>query len=348
MVREDIFVRTLEEYIGQIIKLKKMDEKDKNILWFRGHRNYQWALIPQLYRGIKENCSISDSVYTLMNLREDMRQQQNYAKNYQFLKNDNLNPIEWMAIAQHHGVKTRMLDWSTSAIHALLFALEDRFTQSCELKKEKELPCVWCLYPQSMNKYTVTEVLTEKKNYLKIKKLIESHEKGNIVERKNFIKSEPPHFMFESGEKEDEHLNYLYNLAYFEELFASVERDSLSICENLLLNPLYYILDKIYGRGIGIRELRLFPLAIVHPYHSERIRAQQGTFTIFPNYITKEQEDFSDIMDMRHQPGLEKCLRRIIIRYPDRIAKELMAIGAHRSWLYPEEPIVSQEIETGL
>ena len=46
MVREDIFIDTLEEYIGQIVNLKIKEEK--GVLWFRGHRNYHWSLTPTL------------------------------------------------------------------------------------------------------------------------------------------------------------------------------------------------------------------------------------------------------------------------------------------------------------
>ncbi len=219
------------------------------------------------------------------------------------------------------------------------------------------LPCVWCLFPQDMNRYTVKEVLLS--NPDKISLLITKSEKkfqnsGGIFELGTFLQrakknwKDYQYVFFESREMEDMHLNYLYNLAHFEEMLASVEKNPAAAYEGGLVNPLHYILDKIYGTGIGIKELRPLPLAIIHPYHSDRIRAQQGTFTIFPDYITEERENFSEIADMRYMSGTEERLHRLILRYPDRIAKELMSIGAHRSWLYPEEPIVSQEIESGL
>lgn len=354
MIKNEIYVNSLTQYIEEIMKLKDdmHTEKDKNVLWFRGHRNYEWSLIPSLYRGFGTNETIDCRGYTKLNLREGMRQQQNHAKNYQFLKNDDLNPIEWMAIAQHHGVKTRLLDWTTSAIHALLFALEDRFAMPGEFKDENNLPCVWCLFPQRMNRDTVGYLV---KHRSEIEPMVTGKEHGGFFELKKFLddaadkdKAEKyKNIFFESDEKEDAHLNYLYNLAHFEELLAIVEKRPEIAYNGGLINPLHYILDKIYGIGIGIEELKLPPLAIIHPYHSERIKAQQGVFTIFPNLILKH-EKLCETSDMRKNDSTLKHLNRIIIQSPGKVSEELKALGTHRSWLYPEEPIVCQEIEGGL
>lgn len=351
MIRNEIYINSLSQYIEEIMRIKnsKYPEEGKNVLWFRGHRNYEWSLIPSLFRGVTVNKTVDGRGYTNINLREGLRQQQNHAKNYQFIKNDELNPIEWMAIAQHHGVKTRMLDWTTSAIHALLFALEDKFTKSGELKDENNLPCVWCLFPQRMNQDTVIKDIIG--NRIGLGKIITRREKDGFWEIDKLLENmensldEYRHIFLESNEKEDEHLNYLYNLAHFEELLAAVKNRPPIAYEGGLINPLHYILDKIYGIGIGIEELKLSPLAIIHPYHSERIKAQQGVFTIFPNLI---DENLSQAADMRGNSSIMKHLNRIIIQSPKEVAEELKALGAHRSWLYPEEPIVSQEIESGL
>lgn len=140
---------------------------------------------------------------------------------------------------------------------------------------------------------------------------------------------------------------FLYYVIYKSEaLFSPKKRPEIAY-KGGLINPLHYILDKIYGIGIGIEELKLPPLAIIHPYHSERIKAQQGVFTIFPNLILKH-ENLEDIADMRKNDSTLKHLNRIIIQSPGKVSEELKTLGTHRSWLYPEEPIVSQEIESGL
>lgn len=48
---------------------------------------------------------------------------------------------------------------------------------------------------------------------------------------------------------------------------------------------------------------------------------------------------------MEYNPYARDCLHKIIVSNPQKVAGELMANGINVSWLYPELPIVANEIE---
>ena len=148
----DYEISTLSQYFEAIAQIRNScKEREHNIVWFRGHGNQSYHLMPSLFRD--GATTLGNSVYGKISnhkIREQQRLQQYHAKNYHFIKNDNLNHLEMLGIAQHHGVHTRLLDWSTSAIHSLLFALEGFLALG--KAKNVNIPCVWVLFPQIMNK----------------------------------------------------------------------------------------------------------------------------------------------------------------------------------------------------
>ncbi|HWF43543.1 MAG TPA: FRG domain-containing protein [Candidatus Kapabacteria bacterium] len=54
-----------------------------------------------------------------------------------------INEFEWLFIMQHHGVPTRLLDWTESPLAALYFACKENF---------KTDGALWCVLPVELNK----------------------------------------------------------------------------------------------------------------------------------------------------------------------------------------------------
>lgn len=254
------------------------------VLWFRGMSDIRHSLIPSLYRMETRVERNGKHDYSRLHYAEDIRTQHYIAKNYHFFQNEPSSRVEWLEVMQHHSMKTRVLDWSESGIHSLLFAIEPFLdTQKFNRKSRNEcVPCVWILIND--------EILRDRS---RIKYLLLS---GDII------------------------------------------------------HPYYYILSRIYSDGHILKERELPPLAVVHPYHSERIKAQHGVFTVFPFYQENELDnEYRDIGlnpdAMENQKIAGSVLHRIILDNPQQIAYELMKSGMDNSWLYPEMPIVSNEIE---
>lgn len=94
----------------------------------------------------------------------------------------------------------------------------------------------------------------------------------------------------------------------------------------------------------------VMPLSIMELYHSERIRAQKGAFTIFPYY--EEDSRFKSAMNlgipldaMENMYNGNHFLYKIMLCNPDEIAFEVMNTGVNVSWLYLEMPVVANAIE---
>lgn len=101
---------------------------------FRGQSDAGWELIPGFLRGGPYSKSTEDRL--LSEFQRGARP---------FLRQPPLGRLQWMALAQHHGLPTRLLDWSESALVALFFALQvKRSTQGAMLQQRSDA-CVWML-----------------------------------------------------------------------------------------------------------------------------------------------------------------------------------------------------------
>lgn len=101
---------------------QSLAERSTREVLYRGHADQAWDMLPSVFR---EGCVGIDSRAKLERwMRLAMR----------FATPTPRNDAEWLVMAQHFGVPTSMLDWTTSPLVALFFA--------CDGEPEAD-GCVW-------------------------------------------------------------------------------------------------------------------------------------------------------------------------------------------------------------
>lgn len=342
------------EVVGDIGRTQNPSSNKPSLLWARGHRRRDWNLRPTLFRDIALSPISGVANSSKRALEEELRKEHYIAKNYHFIEKELKTSLEWMEVMQHHGVKTRLLDWSESILHSLTFALE------CFLDNEKyhsderinSSPCVWIMKPIEWNMQALELILN---NDNLIQTILDSNsglrqpQKNNIKRRINDLKS---NFRTYMDIQSAQHLKGIFNLSSILSDTEAMRSKKFNqyIEQGDLYNGLFFLILNIYLSS-NLQEIRdVMPLAIVESYHSERIKAQRGAFTIFPYY--KENAQYASASKlgipldaMEYMSNCNQNLYKILLCNPEEIAYEIMNAGLNVSWLYPEMPVVANAIE---
>ena len=109
-------------------------EFEGEILWWRGHGDATWELIPGAFRE-------QVSGVTGQALVHHFKTRAAGRLGHRRLPSTEL---EWLLLAQHYGLPTQLLDWTENVLVALYFAVMDKSQDGLDA-------CVWALSPSLMN-----------------------------------------------------------------------------------------------------------------------------------------------------------------------------------------------------
>lgn len=339
---------SMEEYLEIIMFLSQCNKEDGipvPRLWYRGQKR-DLNLLPSLIRG-RKSAAVSDG-YSKSHAEEDFRYQHFRSKCNQLVESRPDFKIEWMELMQHHSVRTRLMDWSESAITALLFSLEpfldpEKNNRELSYRRASITPTVWILNPVRLNRNIYQTFLNHPDLIEQASCDVTPHHLSASL-REQFLRK----FSVRLASKKEDYFLDETDCAIISLSVIENERQANAVrlfqmLDSGQFNPYFYLLLRYYNDGLPVRTDLLPPLAVVHPYHSQRIQTQHGVFTVTPYYWSPPESE--DLRPMEYHPLAKNCLNKIRITRPSRVAEELLAMGERLTSLYPEMGLYNKDIE---
>ena len=154
---ESIEITTLTQFIEHLDKPTGFNTGDSSTNTLYRGQEQDWPLEPTLFRKLRKQGSLSYEGV-------EVEMMEHFQK--QAMPMLNIIPkfdIDWLALAQHHGLPTRLLDWTLNPLVALFFAVQDlviKFEDKDEIE-QKGVSVVWAArFLEEINNRERTEKLT--------------------------------------------------------------------------------------------------------------------------------------------------------------------------------------------
>jgi hypothetical protein len=141
---------SMESVLSHCMELRK-----KGYWSFRGQRNHEWFAEPHI-----GSVNTSYLAKTMQNFRARCMEfpRPDYIED---TNNKQIKEWRWLFYAQHHRLKTQLLDWTSNPLVALYFAVEDILSRA----KEGTLGAVWALQATKTEKFMWEQDLNRLKPY---------------------------------------------------------------------------------------------------------------------------------------------------------------------------------------
>jgi len=150
VAHSQVVVESVADLLEVVLNLQRdgRDGLNRRELWFRGHANTNYQLLPGVFRDVPtENRSTVERRLThTFRSRAGMHLDRGIDYN---------DRARWLATMQHHRLPTRLLDWSRSVLVATYFAVERSLPDFFEdVDPPASDAALWILDPADLNSRT--------------------------------------------------------------------------------------------------------------------------------------------------------------------------------------------------
>lgn len=161
----------IKEFCDYLQRIKNFKEKNHGeMIWFRGQLDSEWRLKPAILREARSVKDRFGKSYTspqevnFSNHNGDTVKMPSMTKMLAKFKEitrdssdiiSSANEVQLMEIAQHYGIPTLLLDWTTDPMVALFFAVGNIDLNNIDLNEK--YASVWMINPLAINKVTFND-----------------------------------------------------------------------------------------------------------------------------------------------------------------------------------------------